>query len=293
MSTSGSRALHYVYKIGDRTATAKFYKDILGMKVLRHEEFTSGCDAACNGPYDGKWSKTMIGYGCEDDHFVCELTYNYGISDYKQGNSFFGLYLNSAEVLARAAAAGISATPVPGEDGVKMLDAPGGYKFFVNEGKSARKGRSDLSATSAYWAGLLGLRSLSGCPDGVARFSFSDDQATLEFRQIDGKVDHAKAGGRVAFSCPSSQLKSIEEKVKDAGHTILTPFISLDTPGKATVQVVILADPDGHEICFVGDEGFRELSQVDPAADALLSKALQEDQSDSWFAEHGGKQSEN
>ena len=31
------------------------------MKVLRHEEFEKGCEAACNGPYDGKWSKTMIG----------------------------------------------------------------------------------------------------------------------------------------------------------------------------------------------------------------------------------------
>ena len=29
---------------------------------------------------------------------------------------------------------------------------------------------------------------------------------------------------------------------------------------------------DGHEICFVGDEGFRELSQVDPQADNLLNK---------------------
>ena len=33
----------------------------LGMTVLRHEEFEKGCEAACNGPYDGKWSKTMIG----------------------------------------------------------------------------------------------------------------------------------------------------------------------------------------------------------------------------------------
>lgn len=27
------------------------------------------------GPYDGKWSKTMIGYGPEDKQFVLELTY--------------------------------------------------------------------------------------------------------------------------------------------------------------------------------------------------------------------------
>ena len=29
---------------------------------------------------------------------------------------------------------------------------------------------------------------------------------------------------------------------------------------------------DGHEICFVGDEAFRELSQVDPKADELLNE---------------------
>lgn len=27
---------------------------------------------------------------------------------------------------------------------------------------------------------------------------------------------------------------------------------------------------DGHEICFVGDEAFRELSKVDPDGDKLL-----------------------
>jgi len=30
----------------------------------------------------------MIGYGAEDNHFVCELTYNYGIGDYALGNDF-------------------------------------------------------------------------------------------------------------------------------------------------------------------------------------------------------------
>jgi hypothetical protein len=31
--------------------------------------------------------------------------------------------------------------------------------------------------------------------------------------------------------------------MEGAGQTILTPLLSLDTPGKATVEVVILADP--------------------------------------------------
>lgn len=30
----------------------------------------------------------MVGYGPEDSHFVVELTYNYGIKQYKKGNDF-------------------------------------------------------------------------------------------------------------------------------------------------------------------------------------------------------------
>ena len=41
------------------------------------------------------------------------------------------------------------------------------------------------------------------------------------------------------------------------------------------------------EICFVGAEAFRELSQVDPAADKLLNDAINNDKSDEWFAKKG------
>lgn len=50
---SNIRPLHFVFKIVNRTKTMDFYRNILSMKVLRHEEFIEGCDAACNGPYDG------------------------------------------------------------------------------------------------------------------------------------------------------------------------------------------------------------------------------------------------
>lgn len=30
----------------------------------------------------------MVGYGPEDDHFVAELTYNYGVGNYRLGNDF-------------------------------------------------------------------------------------------------------------------------------------------------------------------------------------------------------------
>lgn len=41
-----------------------------------------------HSPYDGKWSKTMVGFGPEDEHFVAELTYNYGVGEYQLGNDF-------------------------------------------------------------------------------------------------------------------------------------------------------------------------------------------------------------
>ena len=72
-----------------------FLKDNLGMTVLRHEEFDQGCEATwyilvyvfffhllfpnstcfSNGPYQNRWSKTMIGYGPESSNFVLEITY--------------------------------------------------------------------------------------------------------------------------------------------------------------------------------------------------------------------------
>ena len=65
MAPSSVRALHFVLKVADRTATVAFLHDVLVMHALRHEEFKEGCRAACNGPYDGMWSKTMMGYADE------------------------------------------------------------------------------------------------------------------------------------------------------------------------------------------------------------------------------------
>ena len=69
-----------------------------------------------------------------------------------------------------------------------------------------------------------------------------------------------KAYGRIAFSIES--IDPVVAAVTASGDTIHTAPVALPTEGKATVHVVILADRDNYEICFVGDEGFRELSQL-------------------------------
>ncbi|CAL1529919.1 unnamed protein product [Lymnaea stagnalis] len=287
------RALHFVFKVGNRSETAKFYRDVLGMKFLRHEEFEEGCKASCNGPYDGKWSKSMVGYGPEDSHFVIELTYNYGIGSYKLGNDFLSITVHSTTILDKAKALGHQVTLE--EDGVSVLTSPDGYKFKIipkrshgDPVKMVSLASSNLKKSMDFWSGLCGMKIFS-LNNKSAELGFEHDQCRLELVDIGEPVDHGTAFGRIAFACPSSELPKLEKTMKDKKQTILTPLVSLDTPGKATVQVVILADPDGHEICFVGDESFRKLSQVDPNADILLDEAMKADKSDEWFAKKGKK----
>ncbi|XP_015589815.1 glyoxalase domain-containing protein 4 [Cephus cinctus] len=280
------RALHFVFKIAERKLTAKFYREILGMKVLRHEEFADGCEAACNGPYANRWSKTMVGYGPEDNHFVIELTYNYGITSYEAGNDFRGITIRSKEAIERARA---NDWPVEEENGRFVVKAPGGYKYYlINEPQPTDKdpvqkvtlASSNLQRSIAYWRDILGLKVYIEEENSVL-LGYGDDQVKLELEDIGTTVNHAKAYGRIAFAVPFSEQPAIQKKIKETGNTILTDLISLDTPGKATVRVIILADPDGHEICFVDDEAFRQLSVPDYPSEAILDRYIQKHESNS------------
>ena len=76
-----------------------------------------------------------------------------------------------------------------------------------------------------------------------ALLEYGQDQAKLELTETKDKIDHGTAFGRIAFSLPAEDLPQLEKDVKDAKGTILTPYVKLDTPGKASVVVVIIADP--------------------------------------------------
>lgn len=80
----------------------------------------------------------MVGYGPEDTHFVVELTYNYGVDDYKLGNDFLGITLKSSKALENAKSLG---WPIEVEDGLSYVVAPGGYKFYIiDEPQPVNKG---------------------------------------------------------------------------------------------------------------------------------------------------------
>lgn len=287
--TTSRRALHWVFKIGDRSKTISFYKDVLGMRVLRHEEFEAGCEATCNGPYDNKWSKTMIGFDHEDTQFVSELTYNYGIGHYDLGNDLRGIHVQSATAVQNLKS---GKWPIDGEkDGVFSIKDPDGYLFTVRDGPENAVTKvsiavSDLKKSLEYWRLTLGMSVFSQTKERII-LGYAGNQCKLELIPISEKVVHDTAIGRIAYACSWDDQQVIRDRVKATGGTIINDLIELPTPGKATVRVLILTDPDGYEICFVGDEGYRELSAIDDNGDELLAQAIAGDKSNEWFAKHG------
>ena len=244
--------------------------------LLLFQEFESGCEATCNGPYAGAWSKTMVGLGPEDKNFVFELTYNYGIEGYKFGNDLQYIGLLSKGAAERAQKAGYEVGDVVGggED-EKIIKGPDSYSFRVGDSEPASLDDSvvcvgvrvsNLEKAKDFYAGVLGMKEynnvpLTSSPHPNVVLGYGDAQTKLQLIQVgDGKeVDHALSSGRIAFATREG-VKQIFDKVTSSGDIVLTPPLTLPTPGKADVVVSILADRDGYEICFVEDVGFYELA---------------------------------
>ncbi len=71
------RVLHTMIRVGDLDRSIRFYTDVLGMKLLRQQDYP-----------DGKFTLAFVGYGPESEHAVIELTYNYGVEKYELGTAF-------------------------------------------------------------------------------------------------------------------------------------------------------------------------------------------------------------
>jgi hypothetical protein len=71
----------------------------------------------------------MIGYGHEDNNFVIELTYNYGISKYDLGNDFIGMLIHSGKAIEKIKASGNQYWK---ENDRSTLESPSGQVFWVD-----------------------------------------------------------------------------------------------------------------------------------------------------------------
>lgn len=90
-------------------------------------------------------------------------------------------------------------------------------------------------------------------------------------------IDRKTAYGRIAFAIPFDEQTTFAAEIEKSKAKIVHPLTSLDTPGKATVRVIILSDPNELEICFVDDEAFSQLSEFDPSSDKELDKDIKAD----------------
>jgi lactoylglutathione lyase len=71
------RILHTMLRVGDLKRSIDFYTKVLGMKVLRKNDYP-----------DGRFTLAFVGYGDEDKEAVLELTHNWDTAKYDLGNGY-------------------------------------------------------------------------------------------------------------------------------------------------------------------------------------------------------------
>ena len=103
------RLLHTMLRVGDLEASIRFYCDVLGMKLLRRDDFP-----------DGRFTLAFVGYGDESNHPAIELTYNWDTSAYTIGDAYGHIAIGVDDIYATCDA--ITAK------GGKVIRAPGAMK---------------------------------------------------------------------------------------------------------------------------------------------------------------------
>jgi lactoylglutathione lyase len=71
------RILHTMLRVGDLDKSIAFYTEVLGMKLLRRNDYPGG-----------KFTLAFVGYQAEAEGAVLELTYNWGVEKYDIGTAY-------------------------------------------------------------------------------------------------------------------------------------------------------------------------------------------------------------
>jgi len=120
------RLLHTMLRVTDLPRSIAFYTDVLGMRLLRQQDYP-----------DGQFTLAFLGYGDEASHTVIELTYNWGVSSYELGTAYGHIAIAVDDVQAavdtmRAKGAKILREPGPMKAGTTVLaflEDPDGYRI--------------------------------------------------------------------------------------------------------------------------------------------------------------------
>jgi lactoylglutathione lyase len=113
-------------RVGDLERSLRFYTDVLGMKLLRRNDYP-----------EGRFTLAFVGYGPEDSHAVIELTHNWDTSHYDLGGGYGHIavevdnaYSACDAVTARGGKVVRPAGPMKhGTTVIAFVEDPDGYKI--------------------------------------------------------------------------------------------------------------------------------------------------------------------
>jgi lactoylglutathione lyase len=143
------RLLHTMLRVGDLDRSIAFYTEMLGMKLLRREDFP-----------DGKFTLAFVGYTDERDGAVIELTHNWDTPSYDLGTGFGHLAVEVDDAYAacdkiKAQGGTVVREAGPMKHGTTVIafvtdpDAPISFEYSAVHHKFCRNGR-DASAGGLY-----------------------------------------------------------------------------------------------------------------------------------------------
>lgn len=120
------RILHTMLRVGNLERSLAFYTEVLGMHLLRRQDYP-----------EGRFTLAFVGYGEESENTVVELTYNWDTASYDLGNGFGHLalavpdaYQACADIKQRGGVVVREAGPMKhGTSVIAFVQDPDGYKI--------------------------------------------------------------------------------------------------------------------------------------------------------------------
>ena len=127
------RILHTMIRVGHLERSIAFYTEVLGMRLLRRQDFPAG-----------RFTLAFVGYGDESENAVLELTHNWDTSSYELGNGFGHLalavddaYVTCEQIKAKGGNVTREAGPMMhGTTVIAFAEDPDGYKIELIQSPS-------------------------------------------------------------------------------------------------------------------------------------------------------------
>ena len=126
------RVLHTMLRVGNLEKSLHFYEDIMGMKLLRKEDYP-----------EYKFTLAFVGYGDESDTAVIELTHNWDTESYDLGNAYGHIAIGVEDVYKicdriKESGGNVVREAGPMQGGntiIAFVEDPDGYKVELLEDK--------------------------------------------------------------------------------------------------------------------------------------------------------------